>query len=377
MKETFKLTDQGGRKLALRFDLTVPLARYVAMNPFLKMPFKRYQMEKVYRDGPIKLGRYREFWQCDVDIVGSSSMLAEAEVFDLVFTVFKELGLNIVIEFNNRKVLDGVLEFAGVPENKRNEAMIVIDKFKKLSKAELEEEFTKAGIAEDVFVKIMGLLESAGRSNQGILENLSRFVTSEKGREGIAELNELLSYLKALGIDEKKCRLNPSLARGLSYYTGPVFEGFLENAEEAGITSSLCGGGRYDDMIGKYIGEDKVIPATGISFGLEPITEVLKLELKELKKTMTRVYVIPINTISESLKIVKIIRENNVNAEIDISGKGISKNLDYANSLGIPYVIFIGQDELAQSKIKLRNMETGKESMLTVGECVQALKEGK
>ncbi|MBU1975146.1 MAG: ATP phosphoribosyltransferase regulatory subunit [Nanoarchaeota archaeon] len=171
-RETFQFQDQGGRKLGLRFDLTVPFARFVAMNPNLKMPFKRYQIERVYRDGPIKLGRYREFWQCDVDVAGTKSMLADAEMIDIALTSFKDLGLDVVIEFNNRKLLDGMMEFAGITKARRDKAIIVIDKFKKSSKGDLETEWKENGLDEEAFVKLYGILNTQGKNNQETLNLL-------------------------------------------------------------------------------------------------------------------------------------------------------------------------------------------------------------
>ncbi len=365
LKEAFTLKDQGNRKLALRFDLTVPLARFIAMNPNLKMPFKRYQIGRVYRDGPVKLGRLREFWQCDVDVVGVKDVAVEAELMKLVKEVFDYLDFKFYIEINNRKLLDGIFDDLGIKD--REKVIIVIDKLKKIGFDGVKKELLNL-IDEDKIIKLMYYFDINGGNEEKIKE-LSRIVKSDKGKEGLAEIKKILSYSELFGI--KEIIFNPSLARGFSYYTGPVFEVYVKGSE---ITSSFAAGGRYDDMIGKYSGKDK-IPATGISFGLEVITEQIKKLKKIEKKSVVDVYVIPIKTIKESLGIVNELRKNDINADIDFSDRSISKNLDYCDKLGIDYVVFVGEMELKENKIKLRNMKTGKEELLTTGELIERVKQ--
>jgi len=365
LKEIFKLKDQGGRKLGLRYDLTIPLARFIGMNPNLKMPFKRYEIGRVYRDGPIKLGRYREFWQCDVDIVGSKSMLADAEILAVANKGFKKLGLKIIIKVSNRKILDGILLSTGVKENKWIDAILSIDKLDKQGKNEVRKELEKKGICDENSKRIFGLIQKKDNNNN-TLSNLKTFLNSKIGKEGIAEMEELLKLLKSFKVNVD---FDPSLARGLAYYTGPVYEVFLEKSE---IKSSVAAGGRYDKMIGKFVGKEDAYPATGISFGLELITDVMKASAK--KKSVTKAYVIPIKTPKESLKIAQELRKAGIKTDLDIVGKGISKNLDFANSQGIPYVIFVGEKELKQKKLKLRDMKSGKEQLLSINNLVKKLK---
>ncbi len=365
LKETFKLKDQGGRDLGLRFDLTVPLARYIATNPTLKLPFKRYELGIVFRDGPIKAGRVRQFWQCDVDTVGVSSMLADAELLAVADTVFKKLGLNVVIKVNNRKLLNGLLEQAGI--NKKEEAIIVIDKLAKTGQKGVMEELKQKGYSEKQIKQMFNFINP-----DNTLEQLKTKLNNETGKEGLAELEELFSYLKAMKVSAE---FDSSLARGLAYYTGTVFEVF---AKKSAITSSLAGGGRWDDLIGKFIGGERQVPAVGIAFGLVPIMEVIKSEPKfekELKtKTLAKVYIIPINTIKESLKIVQQLREEGINADFALSKKGVSKNLEYASSLGIPCVIIIGETELKKKKVLLRDMVSGQEQLLSIKDAVKKLR---
>jgi histidyl-tRNA synthetase len=367
MKETFRFKDQGKRELGLRYDLTVPLARFVGMNPTMKMPFKRYAIGRVFRDGPIKAGRYREFWQCDVDVVGSKSMLADAQCVQIAQRFFSELGLDVVVEVSNRKLLDGVLESCEVPESKRMAVILEVDKLKKVGVAVVEKTINELGASNAAVKRMMEILGTSG-SNFEKLEKMKELAGNRMAADGIKEMEELLAF-----VDEKNVELNLSLARGLSYYTGTVFEVFLKDSKKFG--SSLAGGGRWDKMISEFLGSKKEYPAVGISFGLEPITTVMGL-LKEGKKgakeagavvkTVTQVYVIPIQTDAECVRICEELRAGGVRADMDIVGRGLSKNLDYANKMGIPFVLFVGEDELKKKKFKLKDMVSGKEEMVDV-----------
>jgi len=345
LKEMFKLKDQGGRMLGLRYDLTVPFARFVGMNPKIKMPFKRYQIGRVFRDGPIKLGRYREFWQCDVDIVGVKSMKADAEIIALTQDAFKNLGLDVVIKINNRKILDAMLEKAGIKKERIIPAILAIDKLEKFGEAEVKKELKAAKIPEQTIKKLMKSIKTSKAND---------------------EIKELLSNLP----NKKNVEFSPSLARGLAYYTGTIFEVFLKKSK---ITSAVAAGGRYDEMVGKFIGAGKDYPAVGIAFGLEVIMDAMKLKRKLGKRTVTDVYIIPIQTFKQSFKIAQQLRNAGIKADIDLVGRGPSKNLDYANAMWIPYVMFIGPDELKKKKVKLRDMKTGKEQMLSVSSVIKKL----
>ena len=360
VKEIFKLKDQGGRELALKYDLTVPMCKVVGMNPNIPKPFKRYQIQPVWRDGPVKLGRYREFWQCDVDVVGTKSMLADAEVLAIANEAFSALGFDFVIKVNNRKLLNGILDYAGIKENKM-EAILSIDKLEKFGIKTVKDELETKGFEKKQTENVLKVLKLKG-GNKEVLAKVGKIMKSGEGKEGVRELKELLEYCGLMGFE---IQIDISLARGLEYYTGPVYEIYLKKSK---VTSSVAGGGRYDKMIGMYIGRGEY-PATGISFGFEPILEALKgKERKETKKTVTQVLVIPIQTLKESIKIAKTLRKLGVKTEIDLMGRGISNNLSYANSMGIPYVIFVGKRELKEKKFKLRDMKSGKEKMLKLEE---------
>jgi len=364
--EIFKLKDQGERLLGLRFDLTVPLSRFIAMNPNLKMPFKRYEIGRVFRDGPIKLGRYREFWQCDVDIVGVSSVKAEAELMLLVLDAYKKLNLDAYVEINNRKLLYGILDACNIAEDKRESIIISIDKLGKYGEQTVKKELLEKNIPYESVDRLLEIFGMRG-DNDSTLNHLKTIIKSEYGLEGLKEMGELLSYLKF--IESGKIIFNHSLARGLNYYTGTVFEGFLK---ESKITSSICGGGRYDNMIGMFAENNRQYPAVGIAFGLEPIIDSLKD--KALKKTVTELYIIPIKTFNESLVIATKLREAGIDVDIDLMDRGISKNLDYANMMKIPFVAFIGEQELKEQKIKLKNMHSGAERLITLDEAYNEIK---
>jgi histidyl-tRNA synthetase len=362
-KEIFSVEDQGGRELALRYDLTVPLSKVVGMNPNLPKPFKRYQIQPVWRDGPIKLGRYREFMQCDVDVVGTKSMLADAEILAIADEAFRALGFDVMIKVNSRKLMNGMLDYAGIKEKKMG-AILSIDKIEKSGAEEVKKELKEKGFAAKEIKSLLKIFAVKGKNGE-ILEKAEKLVKSGEGKEGVKELKELLEYCGLMGFE---IRIDLSLARGLEYYTGPVFEVYLKDSK---ISSSVAGGGRYDKMIGMFIGSGEY-PATGISFGVEPIFEAMKERREERKegrpKTVTQVLVIPIQTLREAVKVAKELRAAGIRTEIDLAGRGISANLNYANSLQIPYVIFVGKKELDEKKVKLRDMRSGREKMLKAGE---------
>ncbi|MEK6937405.1 MAG: histidine--tRNA ligase [Nanoarchaeota archaeon] len=362
LKEIFRMKDQGDRDLGLRFDLTVPLARYVAMNSQLKLPFKRYEMGPVFRDGPIKLGRYRQFWQCDIDTIGVKGMLAEAEQLALVESAFQKLGVEIVIKVNNRKVLNGILNQCEIKE--KESAITALDKLEKIGTKGVTEELQQRGYSSEDIISIFEIIKE--KIN---LKELKKKVTNAEAQEGIKELEELFVYLKDMKV---KCvEFDVSLARGLGYYTGTVFEVFAQNSK---VTSSIAGGGRYDEMVGKFAGGGRDIPAVGIAFGLSTILDVLREKQEFKEKTAARAYIIPIQTVKESLKIIQKLRAKNIAVDMDLNGKGIGKNLEYASAQGIPYVIIIGSEELKQKKVMLRDMQSGKQELLSLAETVKILK---
>jgi len=367
LKETYALEDQGKRKLALRYDLTVPLARVFAREK-PALPFKRYQIASVWRDGPIKAGRYREFLQCDVDVVGVASPKQEAEIIALTEDVFKKLGLKVFVKVNSRKLLNALLDFAGVPDSKKIPAILELDKLEKIG-------------SQGVLKQLDGLLETsrakgdlelfAEVEREKSLRVLEGMNLNQEGREGLRELNEFFYSLKDFGVPVDFVLFSPSLARGLNYYTGMVFEVFLCDEEKGGIKpscgikSSLAAGGRYDDMIGKFAGSKEKIPAVGISFGLDVIAEVLK-EKTVSAKNVAKVLIVPFQSFPYAIRIAQELRSRGVKCLVDLEGRSVSKNLDFADRQGIPFVVFCGVQEEKAGKVKLRDMLSGKEELVSL-----------
>lgn len=359
LKETFQFKDQGKRNLGLRYDLTVPLCRFVGTNPNLKLPFKRYEIGPVFRDGPIKLGRYRQFVQCDVDIVGSESQLAEAELISIASLAFKKMDLDVVIKVNHRLLLNGILQTCKIPKSKQEDAILAIDKLEKFGEKTVREELTRKKIKKAQQDSLLELLTNPRR----VLE-FKQVVKNAEGKQGIKELEELFEYLESMSAP---VQFDPSLARGLSYYTGTVFEAFLKKGE---IKSAIAGGGRYDHMIGSFLGGKKNYPAVGISFGLDVLQDAIGASESA---TTTQAFIIPINTLKESTAASTELRKAGINTEMDIQNRSISKNLKYANSKKIPYVIFLGEDEVKKDKLKIKDMQSGEEMLLSIKEVIDKI----
>lgn len=370
LKETFKLTDQGKRELALRYDLTVPLCRFIGMNPSIKFPFKRYQIGTVYRDGPVASDRLRVFTQCDVDIVGAKSMAADAECITLAEFVFKKLKIKAMIELNNRKFLDGLLEDLGIPEVKWVECILIIDKMKKIEQKQLEEELKQLGLEKEQITKLLKILKETKGSNDEKIKTLKKQLKGKRSMEGLAEIEQVLAEIP--DADKRNIFFTPTLARGLAYYTGTVYEAV---PMDSNMHSSIASGGRYDNMISQFLGTKLEYPAVGISFGLDRLYILLEAKEKEKKKTVTEVFVIPINMKKEAGALVRKLRETGIQTEVDIMSRGPSKNLQYADSLKIPFVLFVGEEEVKAKKYKLKEMQSGKEHTESVEGVIAKIKE--
>src|SRR3989344_7725716 len=280
-------------------------------------------------------------------------MLADAECLAIASEIFSRLKLKFIIRVNNRKILDAVLEEFNIPKDKRETSILSIDKLNKIEISGVKKELSEKGINN-----VDRLLNVIFTND---LKDIKKII---KNYEGINELNEVAKYARLLNV--KNLQIDISLARGLAYYTGTIFEVYLRNSE---IKSSVAGGGRYDKMIGNFIGKD--IPSVGISFGINIIKDALK---NKMEKNVAQFYLIPINTLEKSLMILTKLRQNNLKCDIDLNDKGISKNLEYASKYEIPYVVLIGNNELKQNKVKLRDMKTGKEKLLTVNELILKFK---
>ena len=357
LKEIYRVTDQANRKLALRYDLTVPFAKYIALNQNIKLPFKRYEIGKVYRDGPVKLGRVREFVQCDVDCVGVEGQMVEAELLELYVEGFKKLGIDVIIKYNNRKILTGLIEKCKISESKIADTITIIDKFEKLSREEITQEFKESGLVIEQIDELINYMNMDFEQIKEVFKETKNYEL----KNGIQEVAELNKYIEELNLS-KYVKFTATLARGQEYYTGTIFEVYQKNGE---VKSSIGGGGRYDNMIGDFIGNGKKYPAVGISFGLDAIFAILK-DNKSLIKNMKDVYIIPMNDKSQALKIAAILRNQNKKVDIEMSGRKIKKSFEYANKENIPFVIVVGDDELERGKVTLKDMKTGEQKEIDI-----------
>lgn len=378
LKETYRFSDQGQRELGLRYDLTVPLARVFAGNPQLPKPFKRYQIAPVFRDGPLKKGRFREFVQCDVDTLGVASVLAEAELLALASQAFVALGLPVVLKVNNRKLLNGLLEDAKVPKEKQAGALLSLDKLEKIGSTAVLAELEKdRGITAVVGKKLLTVFEKTGTGPKA-LTTLGKTMKSAEGKEGVEELRCLFDFLEAFGVHTAE--FIPSLSRGLNYYTGTVYEAFLAPDSGSTISSSLAAGGRYDKMIGDFSGKNEPVPAVGISFGLDVIGEAL-VEKEQDKpdaakdKSGAKIFVIAVgDTQADCIKVSQELRQSGISVLMDLAGRGLSKNLQWASKQGIPFVVIVGEAEVKAGKYTLRDLKAGMEKKLTLNQLDAALR---
>ena len=353
---------KGDSDLALRFDLTVPLAKYVAKNyGNLSFPFRRYQIGKVYRGEKAQKGRFREFYQCDIDIIGDETLdiINDAEIPSVIYTIFQELGFDFTICINNRKVLNGLFESI---EQKEFAADIlrVIDKIEKIGKEKVIEELKEIEISQNAIDTILSFIEIQGTTDEKLarLENLK--IENETFQIGLQELKDVVKYMRVFGIPEKNFKVDLTIARGLDYYTGTVYETFLNNYRELG---SVCSGGRYENLAEYYT--DKKLPGVGISIGLTRLFYKLN-ELNAIqtdKKAMADILIISmLDDMSEPIALGTALRKLGVNTEIYLNNKKLKAKMKYADKLKIPYVVVIGEDEIASKKVKVQNMRTGEET---------------
>jgi len=352
LQEMYTLTDRGERDLALRYDLTIPFAKVVAMNPHLAMPFKRYEIGKVFRDGPIKAGRFREFTQCDVDIVGVQSQIAEAELMMMAVDAFEKLDVSIQIQYNNRKLLYGLLQVFEVPAQVMNRVILILDKMEKVDRATLLKELTELALTTDSLTKIEQFLNA-----EPTLAYFESYRTeNDFVAQGMTEVQELMGYLQALQI-EQYCIFNPFLARGLEIYTGTIYELFLA---DGAIKSSIGSGGRYDNAIGGLLGTDESLATVGISFGLDVIYTAFELANKiEQKPREIDVYIIPINTERQALQLATALRKLGNRVDVELSGKKLRKAMDKANRENVGKVIVLGENEIIANRVAIKDMESG------------------
>ncbi len=363
---TSKISEKG-----LRYDLTVPFARFVVQHRNeLTMPFKRYQIQPVWRADRPQKGRYREFYQCDADVVGSDSLINEIELISLIDEVFSRLGINITIKLNNRKVLSGIAELVGQPD-KLIDITVAIDKIDKIGIENVKAELSERGISEESIERLIPILEINGSTQERIAALSEILKEVETGAKGVAELEEVISGINNLGL-KANIELDVSLARGLNYYTGTIIE---VKAKDVAI-GSITGGGRYDNLTGVF--GMPGLSGVGISFGADRIYDVLNaLDLyPDSASATTRVMFTNFgkSEADVSMKYLKLFREAGISAEIYPDAAKMKKQMQRANDLAIPFVAIVGEEEMKQGLVTLKNMADGSQKMLTVDDAIAMVK---
>ena len=367
--------NKGDNDLSLRFDLTVPLAKYVAQNyNNLAFPFRRYQIGKVYRGERPQKGRFREFYQCDIDIIGDGKLniVNDAQMPAVIYTTIKELGFNnFTICINNRKILNGLFKELNQEENSV-EIMRIIDKIEKIGKENVIKCLEDMNVEKTSIYRIIEFIEIQGNTDEK-LEKLEKLEVSEElFVQGLEELKQVVKYIRSFGVPDTNFKVDLSIARGLDYYTGTVYETFLNEYREIG---SICSGGRYDNLAEYYT--DQKLPGVGVSIGLTRLFYKLN-ELQAIqasKKSISKVLVVSmIEDQSKALEVGKILRDAGIQTENYLEDKKIKAKFKYADKLQIPYVIVLGEDEIANNVVTLKNMKTGEQETIKMEEAIKRIK---
>lgn len=364
---------KGDHDLALRFDLTVPLARYAAQHENdLVFPFKRYQISKVFRGERPQKGRFREFYQCDIDVIGIDSLplYYDAEMPSVIYQVFKKLDFGpFTIRLNNRKVLNGFFSELGLSD-KIADVLRTIDKLDKIGEENVAKELIGFGISEEQIEKILDLIHINGTTDEVLTKVKALPVTNEMFRQGVEELQEVVRFMRLLGMPDDSFELDLTIARGLDYYTGTVYETRLDDYPQLG---SVCSGGRYDNLTGFYTKTN--MPGIGISIGLTRLFSQLKEAgiISAGQKTMAEVLVIPMseNEMGAAVSTAAALRASGIRTDVYSLSKGMKQKMKYASRLGVPYIVLIGEDEAAKGLVALKNMQTGEQQVLTAEEAIQ------
>lgn len=361
---------KGENDLSLRFDLTVPLARYVAQHaPDLTFPFKRYQISKVFRGERPQKGRFREFYQCDIDIIGSEELdiVYDAEMPAVIYHVFTELNFGaFTIHLNNRKILNGFFKALGL-EEQAAEVLRIIDKLAKIGEENVQKELIEMQIAPEAVEKILQLIHVKG-SNDEILQNLQQWEIQEPVfRAGAEELTQVIEYMRMLGVPEEAFHIDLTIARGLDYYTGTVYETMLNDHPALG---SICSGGRYDNLTGYYTKQK--MPGIGISIGLTRLfSQLRELHLVETKrKSLIDILVIPMtfDQLPQALQAAQLFRQAGIKTDVYYQQKGMKQKMKYAAKLGVSYAAVIGEEEANAGKVALKDMSLGEQVVMTAAE---------
>jgi len=370
-KNSIRLTNKISEK-GLRYDLTVPFARFVVQyRNDISFPFKRYQIQPVWRADRPQKGRYREFYQCDVDIVGSDSLLNEMELVQIVDQVFSKLKINTVVKINNRKILAGIAEVIG-EKNRIVDITVAIDKLDKIGLEKVNEELLEKGISQDAVEKLQPILNLSGTVSEKLVQLEKVIGHSEIGANGISEVKTLFAYLNTLELTTE-VELDLTLARGLNYYTGAIFE---VKAKDVAM-GSICGGGRYDDLTGIF--GMPGVSGVGISFGADRIYDVLtQLQLfPSVTVDSTKLMFVNFGPAEEAfcLPVLAAVRKAGINAEIFPDKSKMAKQMTWANNKKIPFVAIVGENEMLQGKINLKNMVTGDQQLVDPQELIKILSE--
>lgn len=361
LSEIYRLTDQGDRDLGLRYDLTVPFCKIVGLTKNLSLPFRRYEIGRVFRNGPVKLGRSREFYQCDIDCVGIDNRYIEAEQISMAIKTYQDLGIPVEVKYNNRKLMSGLILLSGINKDKTDSVIGIIDKMEKVSLEELKNMLKEIEINNEQIDRLLDLFSKDLTYYQELTKENNLI------NEGVEELLEIKDYLSKLGIIDD-CIFTPTLARGLSIYTGIVFE-FYDKLKR--ITCAIGGGGRYNKIITNFIDNGLEYPACGLSFGLEPIFVILK-EI-ENKISLIDIYMVPLDTQVETLNLANILRNNGHKVLIEMNNKKIGKCFEYAERENIKFVMIIGDNEINTNIFKIKNMKEKIEYSFTQDELLEYL----
>ena len=368
--EIYYFKDKSDRELGLRFDLTVPMARVVAGNPQLQKPFRRYQIGRVWRYDRPQAGRYREFWQADVDIVGAESVDADLECIAVMVSVLKKLGFGkFAVRLNSRKILNGIIEFIDIQKKQVPAVFRALDKLEKIGEKGVLKEMAASGVDRRKAGKLLELIKKRGKPGDILEKEMNAIGSNDTARLGLEELKRMVEIGNVYGISDR-IEIDFSLVRGLDYYTGPIFEISIETKKNVG---SVAGGGRYDNLIELYGG--RWTPATGISLGVERICEIMEAEkMFKLPGTKTLVFVVCISDDlkSEALKIAQKLREDGVPTQTELMGRNMKKQMEYINSSKIPFALFVGEKEVKSNRFTLRNMVNGEQRTMNIDTIARA-----
>ncbi|MFC1632793.1 histidine--tRNA ligase [Patescibacteria group bacterium] len=370
-KLLYRFNDQGKRDVALRYDLTVPLARVIAQyKQQFPLPFKRYQIAPVWRAEKPQKGRFREFVQCDVDIVGTKDISSDIELVSLAVNVLENLGLKFQLRVSDRRILTGVLTKAGVSEEKQTAAIQTIDKYEKIGESGVQAELEKKGFDKNQISELTNFLQISG-SNDAILKTLTKYVEdSDQALEAINRFTEIFAELKTAGVDTKQIKLDPTLARGMDYYTGIIFEAVLIKPTGYG---SVLGGGRYDELIGMFTGQD--LPASGFSIGIDRLFDAVNTDTAKSQNIQALVLFLDKDDRAHYSKLLNELRSAGVRTDFYLKDSDkIGKQLTYAEKIGAQYAIFLGEEEIKAKTINVRDMQTGKSKSLKVKEFIKKIK---